>query len=280
MLTQAGLHPGVEEPLPEPPSRAEAAWRDLAEGGTKSWLWTTLAMQDIRQRYRGSMLGPFWLTISTLIMVVAIGFIYSRLFHMEITTYLPYLAIGLILWQFISTSVIEGCHIFLGAESVIQQVPIPFSVHAYRAVCRNLIVLAHNVIIIPFGMLVFQIPPSLRLVEVLPAVALLAIDCLWIGILFGMLSARFRDIPPIVASFLQIVFMVTPIFWPIDTLGDWKPLAEFNPAFAAVDVIRAPMLGAPTNPWSWPVLIGLSVVGGVGTFAIFARFRGRIAYWI
>jgi ABC-type polysaccharide/polyol phosphate export permease len=268
------------ESLPLPPSKSAVAWRDLADGFLKSWMWRTLALQDIKLRYRGSVLGPFWLTISTVVMVSAMGLIYSRLFNVEIATYLPYVMIGLVVWQFISGLTSEGCETFLRAESVIQQVPIPFSTHAYRTVCRNLIVLAHSFIIIPFGLLLLEQPIDWRIIESGAGLAVLAVNGFWVSILLGMVSARFRDIPPIVGSFMQVAFFVTPVFWPIDALGDWKNAAALNPLFAALDVVRAPLLGLRVAETSWPILLGSTVFGCALTFALFARFRTRIAYWI
>jgi ABC-type polysaccharide/polyol phosphate export permease len=265
---------------PPVPSRAELAWRDLADGFGKSWMWSALALQDIRLRYRGSVLGPFWLTISTLVMVVAIGLIYGRLLHVAIATYLPYLALGLIVWQTFSTIITEGCETFLREQSVIQQVPIPFSIHAYRNVCRNFIVLAHNLIIVPIGLVVLRIPLNWHVLEIIPGFLLLAINGFWISILLGLISARFRDVQPIVASFLQVLFFVTPIFWSAEMLGSWQTIATLNPLFAAIDVVRAPLLGAAPAENSWIVLLIMTVLGCSASFAVFARFRTRIAYWI
>ena len=117
--------------LPVPVSPAAAAWDDLVEGMSKSWMWWAMAMQDIRMRYRGSLLGPFWLTISMVIMIAAMGLIYSRLFNMEISRYLPFLTVGLVIWSFVSTVIIEGCQTFLSAQNVITQVRMPFSIHAW-----------------------------------------------------------------------------------------------------------------------------------------------------
>src|SRR5436305_11662975 len=166
----------VAPDVPALSSRAAAAWRDLTAGAARSWMWTALALQDIKLRYRGSVLGPFWLTISTVVMVAAMGAIYSRLFGMELSTYLPYLTIGLIVWQFVSAVVTEGCGTFLQVESVIQQIPIPFSIHAYRGVCRNLIVLAHSFGMIPVVLLVFPQPLDWHLIESLVGLTLLAVN--------------------------------------------------------------------------------------------------------
>lgn len=262
------------------PSPALAAWADLRDGVSQSWMWTSLAVQDIRLRYRGSVLGPFWLTLSSIIMVAAMGVIYARLFNMHAGTYLPYLALGIIIWQFVSALFSDGCQSFLAAESIIQQVPVPFSIHAYRVVFRNLIIFAHNAVIIPIGFVLFQIPITWRIIEVIPGLALVVLNGVWVTILLGMISARFRDIPPIVLNILQVLFFVTPIIWPIDALGNLRWMAELNPAFAAIDVIRAPLLGVPTAPLSWPLLLATTVVGSLGTFLFFMRFRTRIVYWI
>jgi ABC-type polysaccharide/polyol phosphate export permease len=266
--------------LPAGSSRARIAWRDLAEGAARRWMWAALALQDIKLRYRGSILGPFWLTISTVVMVVAMSAIYSTLFHMGAAAYLPYLAIGLVIWQFISTIITEGCDTFLRAESVIQQVPIPFSIHAYRAVCRNLMVLAHSFVIIPIAIFIFGPAISWRVVESVAGLVMLAINAVWITILLGMVSARFRDVPPIVGNFLQVTFFLTPVFWPIEAVGAWKSILALNPLFAAIDVIRAPLLGTVAVPTSWTIVLASTVVGCAVSFLLFARFRARIAYWI
>jgi homopolymeric O-antigen transport system permease protein len=262
------------------PSRAALAWRDLVQGFTRSWMWTALAFQDIKLRYRGSVLGPFWMTISTFVMVIAMGFIYAHLFHTDTRSYMPYLTMGLIVWQLISTLITEGCQTFLATETVIQQVPIPFSIHAYRVVCRNFIVFAHNLVIVPLGLVVFAIPLDWHLLEVAAGCVVLAVNGVWVCIFLGTLSARFRDIVPIVTSFLQVAFFLTPVFWPIEALGIYRPLAELNPLFAAIDVIRAPLIGVPVAAYSWPVLLVATVLGCGATFLLFARYRGRIAYWV
>jgi ABC-type polysaccharide/polyol phosphate export permease len=261
-------------------SSASAAWEDLVEGLAKSWMWSAMAMQDIRLRYRGSLLGPFWLTISMIIMIAAMGLIYARMFNMQLTDYLPFLTVGLVIWGFVSTTIIEGCQTFLSAQNVITQVRLPFSVHAWRTVYRNLIVLAHNMVVVPLVLIIFHVPIGWRALFVLPALALLAINGLWVSVLLGMISARYRDVPPIVMSFVQVIFFVTPIFWPPEAVGIWMQALPLNPLFAAVDVVRAPLLGAAPLAYSWAVLLTVTVVGSIGTFALFAKFRARIAYWI
>ncbi|MBV9554823.1 MAG: ABC transporter permease [Alphaproteobacteria bacterium] len=253
---------------------------DLFGGFRRYWMWGSLALQDMKLRYRGSIIGPFWVTISTLVMIVAMGFIYPHLFHSPPISYIPYLGLGLIVWQLISSLITEGCASFTAADSIIQQVPIPFSIHVYRVVCRNFMVFAHNLLLVPLGIVAFGITLHWNLIEALAGCAVLALNGVAVGLLLGILSTRFRDIAPIVASFLQVAFFVTPIFWPIEALGGYRPIGELNPLFCAIDVIRAPLLGVPITSSSWPVLLGTTAVACAFAFAMFARFRSRIAYWI
>jgi len=262
------------------PSRNVEAWRDLSEGLKRYWMWTALALQDMKIRYRGSLLGPFWVTISTFVMVASMGLIYSHLFHTTTVTYIPYLGLGLIVWQLISSLITEGCQTFMTADAIIQQVPVPFSIHAYRVVCRNFIVFAHNLAIVPIGLIIFHIPLDWHFLEAAAGCLVLAVNGVWAGLFLGIISTRFRDIAPIVASFLQVTFFLTPIFWPIDALGIYRPIAEFNPMFCAIDVVRAPLIGASVQPFSWLILLAATAIGLAITFWFFARYRSRIAYWV
>jgi len=267
--------------LPEPPSRAALAATDLIEGIRKSWLWTTLAQQDVKLRYRGSILGPFWQTLTTAVMIGGMGLIYAELFHTELYDYLPMLTVGLIFWMFIAGMITEGCGTFVGVQGVIQQVRLPFSLHAYRLVYRNLLLLAHNFVIIPIVLLIFPHPINwFRLIGLVPGLILILVTGLWVSVFHGMISARFRDVPPIVASIVQVVFFMTPVMWPLGALGPNAWWAQLNPLFAAIDVLRGPLLGQPTAKYSWAILATMTVLGCLGAFAFFARFRSRIAFWV
>ena len=88
------------------------------------------------------------------------------------------------------------------------------------------------------------------------------------------------DVPPIVQNFVTVIFFVTPIFWTPSSLGRWQGLFELNPLFAAVDIIRAPIMGQPTAPYSWALMLGVTVIGWGLAFMLFSRFRSRIIYWV
>jgi hypothetical protein len=68
----------------------------------------------------------------------------------------------------------------------------------------------------------------------------------------GAICARFRDIPPIVGSVLQIGFFVTPIIWLPSQLGADDHWLLLNPFFDLLEVVRKPLLGATAGVHVWP----------------------------
>jgi ABC-type polysaccharide/polyol phosphate export permease len=129
-------------------------------------------------------------------------------------------------------------------------------------------------------LLIFSVPVGWNVLIIVPALAILTINGIWVSILLGMISARYRDVPPIVTNFVQVLFFVTPVFWPPEALGVWMQALPLNPLFAAVDVVRAPLLGSTPLAYSWTVLLIVTLIGCIGTFLLFVKFRPRIAYWI
>ena len=190
------------ELTPEPTlaARHRMAVRDLRGAWSLRRLCWTLAWLDIKLRYRGSLLGPFWLTLSTAIMVAAMGGIYAALFHMNLHEYLPFLTLSLVLWGFLSTLVGDACLGFTASEGMIRSVRMPFTLYAARIVVRNLVVLAHNVVVIVVVFAIFRIWPGATALLALPGFALWLVDALALAVTLGALCARFRDIPPIVGS--------------------------------------------------------------------------------
>jgi ABC-2 type transport system permease protein/lipopolysaccharide transport system permease protein len=259
--------------------RIDKARTDLSEGLRRWELWGALGWHDIRQRYRRSTLGPFWITLSMGIMVGALGFLYAELFGQKIRDYLPFLALGLIVWGLISSPILDGCNVFIGSEGVIRQLRAPLSVHVFRMVWRNVIIFVHNMVIYVVLLVAFGIWPGAPALLALPAALILCLTGIWTGLLAGLLSARFRDIPYMTASVIQILFLVTPILWHIDQLGN-KLVAELNPFYHLIEILRLPLLGRVPPLSSWLVALAVTVLGYLVTLAFFVRFRERIAYWI
>lgn len=260
---------------------ARAALADLRETVGLWRLAVSLGWLDIKLRYRGSVLGPFWLTLSSVIMLGSMGVIYARLFHVVLREYLPFLSLSLTLWQVGLAGILqESCTCYTDAERSIRAIRLPYALQAVRVLVRNAIVFAHN-IVVPLGVFaIYGLWPGAVALLSLPALLLWALDGMAACLLLGTLCARFRDLPPIVGALLQVAFYVTPVIWQPRQLGAHGWWLIFNPFYSLLEIVRAPLLGHVPSSQVTSVALGVSAVFCGIALAAFARVRGRLAFWV
>lgn len=260
--------------------RTAAMLWDISAALQRWPLWVRLGWQDVLLRYRRSVLGPFWLTLSMGVMIATLGVIYGDILRLPKVQYLPFLTTGVIVWGLISALVSEGCQSFIEADWLIRQIDLPMAMFPLRVVWRNLIVFVHNLSIYLLLLLILPVPIRPAALTAVPAVIVLLINGLWCGALLGMVSARFRDLPQIVSSLLQVAFFATPIIWSADALSGGTVLVSANPFYHLIEIVRAPLIGHPFPVRSWWIVCGISLAGWTVTVLVFRRFHRRISYWV
>ena len=256
-----------------------ALW-DLYHGGRRDHLWITIGLQEIRQKYRRSMLGPFWITLSMGVMIFALGLLYGMIFRQDLSAYLPYLAAGFVSWGLIQALVLEGSNAFIAAEPMMRQLAAPTSIYCYRVVWSALLNFLHTIWIFFFVAILFGSPVNAMWLWGLPALALILINGVWIGLLLGLLSARFRDVPLIVTNVVQVMFFITPIIWRPDMIPQRIVLLDWNPFYHLVAILRNALLGQPPAWENWLVVLGITVAGWGLALFFYTVYRWRIVYWV
>lgn len=258
---------------------ANASLGDMFES-LKQWrLWTTLGWHDIRLRYRRSMLGPLWITISMAVMIYTLGMVYSFLFKANITSYFPYLASGVLIWNFFSLMTMECVDGFIESAHLIKQIRLPFSTYVLRILTRNFYIFLHNLLAVIPILIYYQVP-------VHPLAFLCGITFfLLIGFVYGMaiamLGSRYRDIKQLVQSLLQVIFYLTPIMWMPSMLPErFQILIKLNPAQQMIQLIRAPLIGELPSLYTCSYNLGLFVFGTFLLLFLLKKGRHRIAFWV
>lgn len=262
-------------------SQRQAAIDDIFRGLFQWRLWVSLGWLDVKQRYRRAVLGPFWITISMMILVLTLGTVYAGLFKQDVHSFLPYVAAGFIVWNFCTGTINESTIAFVQADGLIKQGGLPLSLHIFRTIFRNFIINAHNLAVM---VLLYIWQPSLlnwHLLLVVPGLMLMLANFAWAAIVIGVFCTRFRDLPPIIGNVLQILFFVTPVMYRSETLPEHLSLfVKLNPFYYLMEAVRAPLLGMVPPYECYAVLIMFIIGGALLTFWFFGRTRARIAYWL
>ena len=256
------------------------AANDFVESFRAHQLWVALAVNDIVARYRGSMIGPFWITITTAVFVGGIGLVYSELMNIDPAQYVPWMATGVVLWNLIQGMVLEGADAMISAAGIIRQTATPLPMFIWRVVLRGVINFAHQIVVIFVVAIVFGYFLKINLPMAAIGLVLTVINVAWMALIASIISARFRDTQQVIGSVMQLVFFLSPVLWRPQDLTKAKAILAPNPIFHMLEVVRGPLLGLPAPLTSIFFLLGLAVAGWVAAFLLFALVRRRIVHYL
>ena len=271
-----------EKPASPLRSLSTTAWEDLAGGLLRSELWGRIGWLDVKRRYRRTMIGPFWSSITLAVYTGSVGLVGAGLWGQDINEYLPYLISGMIVWTLLSTIINEACTLFITGQTLFRNVNFEYSVLAYALVWRNFIIFLHNCVV--YLLVVLVLKPSLlgpMILVAIPGVFLVLLNGVWIALLSGLFCLRFRDVQQIIQTAIQILMLITPIFWIADRLTgvSYFVFVTVNPIFRLIEVVRGPLLGHMPTLRGYIAVLAITAVGWSMTYVMFRLFRRRIAYW-
>jgi lipopolysaccharide transport system permease protein len=257
------------------------ALRDIYESRKFASLIHILGWQDMRHRYRRSLLGPFWLTASLGATITAMCLIFGPMLNMPLAEYAPYVAAGMMLWGLIASMLTESCQTFISEATMIRQTSAPLFTYVARVAWRNTLFFAHNLVIFPLVLWLTGAHTNIHAFLALPGFLLVMANLSWMGLILGILAARYRDLPKTIESVIPVMMFLTPIWWmPRDASEMIKKVLDWNPFYWLVDLVRLPMMGGcpPGKVWLAAGLVAL--VGWCAALVVFARSRDRIVYWL
>jgi len=262
-------------------SRSQIALIDILAGMQAINIWSRLGWRDTKRRYRRTVFGPFWTTASLALFVLTLGILWANLWGHDPKTYLPYLTAGMVCWNLFSAISTEGGACLIVQEILIKQLRISYTLLACATVWRNVIVFFHNLIIYALVCIYGGVSITWATLLFIPGFILFCANAIWIVGLLGAVCTRYRDIQQLVVSLLQISMFLTPILWTPDQLkGRVALLADLNPLYHLIAIVRDPMLGVAPAPMQWIVVLAITVAGWTLLIQVMTKFRHRIVYWI
>ncbi len=259
--------------------RQWALW-DIVEGARLWPMWWRQSVNEIRRRYKRTLLGPAWVTVSLIIFAVALSVVWAGLFKMKVTDFLPFLMSGLLPWTLVSSCIGEGCGVLVGGESLMKSRQFPYTSLFYGSVSRNGVIFAHNLVGYFLIAAFCGVHIGWQTALVIPGLVLVLVNCIWIEVVVAVFCLRFRDFQQLVASFLQIATFITPIFWQAGQLtGKRAIIVHGNPLHHMVEIVRQPLLGQVPAIESYIACLATAILGSAAAFYLFASKRHRLAYW-
>jgi ABC-2 type transport system permease protein len=253
---------------------------DIRTGWSAKKAWSYIAYEDIKKKYRRTFFGPLWISAEYAIFIVTKGLIFSILLKVNIKEFFPYLAAGFLIWRLIVGVINQSTTVFIQSKNIIETLPLPFSFHVFRLVYTQFLNFFHYMLVF----IVIAILSGLSLSRATPLffVGMAVLSLLFVGITFiqGTLCCKFRDIIPLTQSITTLAFFVTPILWKKEMMGRRGWIADYNPFYHLIEIVREPLLGNFPSVLSWQVSISLTVLSLLLALILFAKYRKSIYFWL
>jgi len=257
-------------------------WQDLINSFVHWRIFYIIGVNDIRKRYSRSKIGQFWLTLSLAINVSTLGVVWAYLFKMPIAEYLPFLAAGTIFWTYISSCIVEGSNLYISSASYIRELNLPKLTYLNSLFVRNIIILAHNLLVLIPICFYFPVPISVNSI-ILSILGIILSSIFLYPVIMGLslVSLRFRDLPNIIASVIQIIFYVTPIMWKVNLMPErFHKYFVFNPFAVFLSICRDPLFATEIPNVYWISAFSYIILAWAIAFFLFSKYRARIVYWL
>ena len=246
-------------------------------------IWLQLGLQDIRLRFRRSVLGVGWIFINLAVVLLAIGVVYGKLLGQEMAGFLPFLTIGLVAWGYLTSSIIEGGNAFIASEGYIKQIGLPIYVYVFRFFVSASLTMLLSFLAYIVVAFVYKVECHWGMFWAVPGMLLLGTVSLLLITIFAHLNARFRDTIHLAGAALQVLFYITPVLWPPEMLRDrglpW--IVDYNPFYHLLEVVRQPLLHAQAASSLNYQAVGILIVVLATIAATFAwRYHRRLVYFL
>ncbi len=246
-------------------------------------IWWRLGIQDLKLRFRRSVLGVGWILVQLVVTILAVGVVYGSLLGQDLRTFLPFLTVGLVVWGFLTAAIVEGGQALVASEGYIKQIGLPIHVYILRSFVSISISTGINFGAYWIVASVNRIPVGWGVLWVIPGLVLLALIGLFLSTIFAYVNARFRDATHLAGVGMQVMFYVTPVLWPVQMLRERRLswIVDVNPLYHLLEAIRQPLLfSRPATSENYIVVLMVAAFLGALATVIVTSYARRVVYFL
>ena len=235
----------------EPPKK----WAPLNLGDVWAHreLFWTLAMRDLKVRYKQTELGAAWAIIQPLFNMVIFTLIFGRLAGFSADTggvpYPVFTYVALLPWTYFANTIGKAGNSLVDSAQLVTKVYFPRVLLPLSTAVSGLVDLAIAFVVLVGLMLFYRIGLTWAALALPLFVLLATVSALGVGLWLAALNVEYRDIRYVIPFLTQIWMYSTPVAYPISVIpAKWLWLYELNPMVGVVEGFRWALLGNSQFP--------------------------------
>ncbi|MEH0194909.1 ABC transporter permease [Caulobacter sp. CCNWLY153] len=237
-----------------------------------------MAWDDVTAKYKRTILGPWWLALAHLAMMLGIGFLLGAVFKRPFLEYVVYVGLGLTFFTPILGALADGPNVFLRYKTWILGSSYPLASYVIRSVLNMLVIMLHQLPAILLFWVLAKLPLHFHMLLSIVGLFLTVLFAVGVMLLLGPLGVRFRDLGPATQALTSVLTILTPVYWDKGALnGATNPVLVANPAYHLLQIVRGPLLGDFPTTLNWVAGGGAAVLVFVLGALVFSRSYWRIS---
>ena len=239
-----------------------------------------LVKSDLNNRYKGSVMGFFWMLISPLLQMGVYTFVFSVIIKMNIERFYLYLFVALIPWIFFSSCLSAGANAVISQQDLIKRVCFPREIIPVSFTISQFINMALSFLVVLLVALLSGVSVSIGAVFMLFVVmAVQFILAVGIVLMVSAFAVFFRDLPHILSIASMMWMYLTPVLYPVEFVpDDLKKLLYLNPMTPIIIAYRDILYyGRIPDLSDLAYALGFSMMLLIVGEGIFARLKRRFA---
>lgn len=245
--------------------------------------WAYSSWLDIVTKYRRTRLGLVWIFVPVAVFVAAIGSVYARIMGHEAPFYIPYLAVGYVVWRFIVQCTSESASILRAHKPFIMDGRTRLTDFVLRSIAKAFFYFACTSLIIVAALMWSPEMHWPRVFTLLLTFPIVVVNMIWWSTCMALIGARHADTGEMVATGLRFGMLLTPILWVGERFAPGTAFwwaVHVNPAYHLINFVRAPVLGQPIATTTLVYLTVMTVAGWCLAAVLYRRYARFVPLWI
>ncbi len=256
------------------------AFRDIGSALGRTNLWARLAVTDMQQTYKRSIVGVAWIAFAFALFVAVKLFIFGSFAPGEPGEFAMWLAFGLWLFFFLQQTVVDGSNIFVHSRNWLLATDLPLTGFILQSILRGLIKFAYQIPVILFVVVLSPWKIPLEGLWAIVGFIVILINTVWVQIVLGIICTRFRDAAHLVQAIMGVMFFLTPILYFPSQVGKRAAMLDWNPLTHYIAIVRDPIVYGTMPIKAWIVVGVMSLVGWILAIILLQIFRKRVVFWV
>lgn len=242
--------------------KKKLSWQDFKEIWQYRELLYFFSWRDIKVRYKQTALGVLWAIFQPFMTMVVFSIFFGH-FGKIPSDGIPYpifVYVGLLLWQFFSTSLSGASNSLVGAAGITTKVYFPRLLVPISSAVTNFVDFAIASTVLAGIMFYYHFVPNFSGLLLFPLLLVISfIIAIGVGLILTSINVRYRDVRYILPFFIQMLLFITPVIYPSSIVGKYSWILGLNPMTGVMKAARAGILG--TGTIEWLPLVYSTVVG-------------------